>query len=314
MASRKYDDVLVFGPTGTVGGITALEARNRGAKVWLAMRDPTKTIAEIPADVERSGNFARLQADLTNPASVAKAVQASGAKAAYIYLVYGADIKPSLQALREGGVEYVVFLSTLEIGDKVDLHEVPQTEFIAWSHAQVEIALEELGFPYVTALRPGMFASNYFKHWVDTAVTPPRIRIIRADILSDSIAPEDIGTVGGAVLAERPSDGKEVILQCGPQLRTLGDSLELIKKITGQDFDTRPSSRDEYLGSLANKGIPQFFAEVLANVYGGDRAVDALCPESIFVTAAAATKKYAGKEPVKFEEYLEKHKAEWQDL
>lgn len=314
MSSRKYDDVLVFGPTGTVGGITALEASKRGAKVWLAMRDPTKAIPELPADVEKSGSFSRVQADLTDPASVTKAVQASGAKAAYIYLIHGADMRPTLQALRDAGVEHVVFLSGAIVTGDVALRDIPKTNYLVWAHAQVEIALEDLGFPYVTALRAGTFASNFRKQWVDTAVTPPRIRIIRTDVLIDNITGEDIGAVGGAVLVERPSDGNEVIFLCGPELLSMGESVEIIKQVSGQNIDTTPSSKEEFLEFMTRQGAPVFVAEPVAEHFGGDGAPGKLYPQSMYGPASAATKKYSGKEPLRFSEYVEKHKAEWQDL
>jgi uncharacterized protein YbjT (DUF2867 family) len=39
-----FEKVIVFGPTGNIGSITAQTASKKGAKVYLAMRDPKKTI------------------------------------------------------------------------------------------------------------------------------------------------------------------------------------------------------------------------------------------------------------------------------
>ncbi|KAJ4416798.1 hypothetical protein N0V82_006527 [Gnomoniopsis sp. IMI 355080] len=313
MSSRKYDNVLVFGPTGTVGGITALEASKRGAKVWLAMRDPSKPIEEIPSDVEKSGKFTRVQADLTDPSSIIKVAQESGAKAAYVYLIHGADIRPSLQALRDSGVEYVVFLSSYSVVG--DMREISQKDWIPWAHAQVEIALDEIGFPYVTALRPAYFASNYYKNFLDRSVKPPKISYIYGDAISDMITPEDIGAVGGAVLVERPRDGKEVIFQCGPQLLTLEEGLNVIKRITGRDdLDTKPTPKDEYIKNQVDKGFPPPLVNYLADNAEKQRNPETMYLSSMYEAAVAATKKYTGKDPMKFEEYIEKHKAEWQAL
>lgn len=313
MSSRRYDNVIVFGPTGTIGGITALEASKRGAKVWLAMRDPSKSIEEIPSDIEKSGDFTRVQADLTDPTSVTKAAQESGAKAAYIYLVHGADLRPSLQELRDADVEYIVFLSSFSLESSGELRQIPQENYISWAHAQVEIALEEIGFPYVTALRPAFFASNFHKNFFDKEANPPKINFIYGDGVVDNIAPEDIGAVGGAVLVERPGDGKEVIVQCGPQLSTLEKSSELIKKITGRnDIDTKPTPKDEYIQAIVGKGFPSFVVNNLADSAERQRHAEKVYPRSSYESGVTATKKYAGKEPMKFEEYVEKHKAAWQ--
>lgn len=313
MPSVKYENVIIFGPTGTVGGITALEASKRGAQVWLAMRDPSKAIEEIPSDVERSGKFTRVQADLTDPASITKVVNESKAKAAYIYLVHGTDLRAALQALRDAGVESVVFLSSFTVTG--DIRQIEREKYIPWAHAQVEIALDDIRFPHVIALRPAFFASNYFKNFLDRSVKPPKVTYIHGDAVVDNIAPEDIGAVAGAVLVEPPSDGKEVIFQCGPQLRTLDESLALVKKITGrEDVDTSPTSKDDYIQSLVAKGFPLYIADYLANNSAMQRRVEVLYPESMYGPAVAATKKYSGKAPLDFAEYLEKHKADWQTV
>lgn len=313
MSSRKYDNVIVFGPTGTVGGITALEASKRGAKVWLAMRDPSKPIEEIPSDVEESGKFTRVQADLTDPASITKVVQESGAKAAYVYLIHGANMRPSLQALRDNGVEYVVFLSSYSVMG--DIRQITQEDWIPWLHAQVEIALEEVGFPYVTALRPAYFASNYYKNFLDRSVKPPKINYIYGDAVADLITPEDIGAVGGAVLVERPRDGKEEIVQCGPQLLTVEEGLDVIKRITGRDdLDTEPTPKDKFIQAQVAKGLPPPLVKYLADNAEIQRRSEEVYPSSMYEAAVAVTKKYTGKDPMKFEEYIEKHKADWQAL
>lgn len=182
MAAR-YDNVIIFGPTGAVGGSAALEASKRGAKVWLAMRNTSKEIAEIPADVEKSGKFERVQADLTDPGSVATAVKKSGAKAAYFYLVFGTHdhMRGSLQAMKDAGVEYVVFLSSAMLAPGTDLRSFSPEHFIGYSHAQVELALEEIGFPHVTSIRPAVFASNHFNMVLDKSAKPPKANITYED-------------------------------------------------------------------------------------------------------------------------------------
>lgn len=100
--AANYDNVIIFGPTGAVGRSAALEASKRGAKVWLAMRDTSKQIDQIPPEVEKAGRFTRVQADLTDPASVTKAIEKSGTKAAYLYAVHGSSdhLRGTLRALK----------------------------------------------------------------------------------------------------------------------------------------------------------------------------------------------------------------------
>lgn len=313
--ATSYDNVIVFGPTGAVGGSAALEASKRGAKVWLAMRNTSKAIEEIPEDVEKSGKFERVQADLTDPASVGAAIKKSGARAAYIYLVFGASdhLRGSLQALKDTGVEYVVFLSSMSVEPDKVLGSHPPEHFIAYSHAQVEIALEEVGFPYVTALRPGAFASNHFNITLDKAAKPPKANISYGDSLVDNIAPNNIGAVGGAVLVERPSKGKEIVYLLGPKITSLTDSWDIIKRVTGRDdLDTKPLGPEEWLARVSQH-TPLPVAKEILRMHDEWRSPEALSKYD-YPQAVANIKKFSGREPTEFEDYIAAHKKEWQAL
>lgn len=315
--SAKYDNVIVFGPTGEVGGHTALEASKRGAKVWLALRDPSKPIAAIPADVEKAGKFARVQADLSDPISVANAIKVSGAKAAYLYVIHGSTdhMRGALQALKDAGVEYIVFLSSGSVGGKEDdPYSIPPEEMIPYLHAQAEISVEEVGFPYVTILRPWAFASNHFKLNLDKSVKPPKANIVYLDAKSDNIVPEDIGAVGGAVLVDRPSNGKDIIVLHGPELKKTEEIWAIIKRVTGRDdIDTTPLSEDEFYKKLS-KVMPAPAAKYLTQCQAAWRSAEHWMPEAGLATAKANVKKYTGREATKFEDYIAAHKAEWQAL
>lgn len=312
--AAKYDNVIVFGPTGAVGGASALEAHKRGAKVWLAMRNTSKEIKEIPEDVEKAGKFERVQADLTDPASVATAVKKSGAKAAYLYLIFGAPdhLRGSLRALKDAGVEYVVFLSSAALVPGKDLSAFSPERFIGYSHAQVELAIEEVGFPYVTALRPAVFASNQFNMALDRSGTPLKANIVYEDSFMDNIVPDDIGAVGGAVLVERPSNGKEVIYLCGPELITIKEIWATIKRVTGRDdIDTTPLSAEEWLAK-SSQHTPLPVAKEILLSQDECRDPEAILSKSEFQQAVANIKKFSGREPTRFEDYVKAHKAEWQ--
>lgn len=312
--AAQYDNVIVFGPTGAVGGSTALEASKRGAKVWLAMRNTSKAIEEIPADVEKSGKFERVQADLTDPDSVATAVKKSGAKAAYFYLIFGSPdhMRGSLQAMKDAGVENVVFLSSAMVAPGKDLRSFSPERMIGYSHAQVELALEETGFPHVTVLRPASFASNHYNMGMDKSAKPPKANIVYEDTLMDNIVPGDIGAVGGAVLVTRPANGTEVVFLCGPELINLKDIWATIKRVTGRDdLDTTPLEQEEWLARMSQHA-PLPLAKELLRTWDEGRDPEALMSKSEYQQAVANIKKFSGREPTKFEDYVEAHKAEWQ--
>ncbi|KAF7309892.1 NmrA domain-containing protein [Mycena indigotica] len=308
--SPRYNNVIVFGPTGDIGGLVALEANRRGAKVWLAMRDITKAIGAIPAEVEKSGNFTRIQADLSDPVSTSKAISQSGAKSAYLYLVYTPDFaRATLQAMRDAGVEHVVFLSSYTIGiGGLALRDISPKDSIPYAHAQVEINIEEIGFPYFTALRPGWFASNFFRAWFDDQATPPKALIVAEESVLDNITPEDIALVGGAVLVEGPSDGKETIYLYGPERLTIKDSWDIIKKVTGRDIDTSLVTPERFTELLSAKHVPNPIIEYVLASFENTKT-EYLVQE--YQRDVGNVEKYSGRKPTKFADYIAAHKAEW---
>jgi len=296
----RYSTVIVFGPTGNVGGATALEASKRGAKVWLAMRDPNKAIDGITKEQEQEGKFERVQADLTDADSIKKAVQKSGAKAAFIYRAFGMD--GAVQALKEAGIEYVVFLSSFTIGPRQDLRQIPASELIPHMHAQIEIALEDVGMAHA-ALRPAYFATNCISMNLDKSEKPYKARNAYPDLRGDCITPIDMGRVGGAVLVERPSSAsKEVIFLCGPQLITPDEQWNTINKTLGQNIEVVHESSEEYKSYLLRKGLPPPLVDYLTSTMAG-QTLESWYPDNLHEEWVANIKRYSGYEPTSFEEF-----------
>ncbi|KAB8067972.1 hypothetical protein BDV29DRAFT_185335 [Aspergillus leporis] len=123
----------------------------------------------------------------------------TGAKAAFIYGVFDGPghMRPALQALKEAGMEFVVFLSSFLI--LTDIHAVPPTDIVPWEHAQVEIALEEVfeGDSYVT-VRPAYFVSNILQQ--KPGILNGEVRLPNLEAEFDFISSDDIGRVVGTIL------------------------------------------------------------------------------------------------------------------
>lgn len=300
----KYDNVIVFGPTGDVGGAVAQEASRRGAKVWLAMRRIDAPITAISSEEERGGGFQRVEADLSDPKSVQKAVEESKATAAFVYRVHTGDgLESSFKAMQSAGIEYVVFLSSFNVRPDHDLRRITTDDFIAFVHAQVEIKLEDLNISH-TALRPGMFASKPFKQDLDTTKTPWEASVLFEEILEDSISPADIGRVGGAVLVDRPSTlPKEAIYLCGPQLSRLDQLWETVRKTLGRDIKIVHPSLEEKVAELIQKGFP---APVAKNLVQGmaQRRQTSPFPEPFYSEAVGNIEKYSGRKPISLADYV----------
>lgn len=298
----KYDTVIIFGASGATGSAAAQEAGRRGAKVWLAMRDPKKEIKTLD---ETKGIFERIQADLSDAASVKAAVQKSGAKAAYTYQIHGAAdaMRPTMSAMKAGGIEYVVFLSSFTIFPDEDIREITKDRLIPYAHSSIEVTIEDAGLD-MTALRPGAFAYNTFRQNVDMSSEPWKATIRAADkAVSDGIVPRDIGRVGGACLVDRPSEGKkEIVYLYGPQLLSRERQMEVAKRAIGRDIEVQKKDDDEYVKACVERGHPEFIVRYLMKHDAGDLN-DRYYGEGRHEQGVENVNKYSGTEATNFEQY-----------
>lgn len=301
----KYDTVIIFGPTGATGSAAAAEAAKRGAKVWLAMRDTSKPIKTLDESV---GSFERVQADLSDPASVKAAVQKSGAKAAYTYQIHGTNgMKETIHAMKEGGIEYVVFLSSFTIFADEDIRKVSPERIVPYAHSSVEVTIEDAGLA-MTSLRPGAFAYNTFDQNVDRSTEPWKVVFAASNkSKGDGIVPRDIGRVGGACLVDRPNDGaKEVIYLFGPEMLTRVEQLEIAKKVAGKEIDVDFVGEEEFVQSLVKHGIPEFFGQYLGKADRG-QLNDQFYGNGLYEEGVANVKKYSGTEATTFEQFCKEY-------
>lgn len=230
MATRA----IVFGPTGNVGSWAARTAQKHGAKVFLAMRDTSKTIPGLSPAEEKAGGFERITADLTKPESVSAAVKKSGATSAFMYLAHQSPdhMKATLRASKDSGINFVVFLSSFTINKPLD--NVPSNERIPWIHAQVEKNLEEIyGSKNYVALRAGAFATNTLR-W-RTGMQSGEIFLTSPETRFDFITDVDMGTVGGTILAQGQRNGQNIVYLYGPELVKQRDAVVMVAKALGKE-------------------------------------------------------------------------------
>lgn len=300
----KYDNVIIFGPTGQVGRVVALEASKQGAKVWLAMRDTEKDIAGLSKEEERSGSFHRVKADLNDPASVQTAIKESGAKAAYLYAILSEDsLRSTIFAMRDAGIEYIVFLSSSNVKAH-NLRDITvQEDIIAFFHAQIEIALEDSGVNF-TAIRPGFFASNPFLLNLDASSDLWKVTLMHSEGVFDYVSTVDVGKLSAAVLVNPPSNAqKEAIFIYGPQLLSQAETWEVVEKTAGHEVKITYLPGDEYEKYLIGRGAPPPFANYFVSqllVAKGDERY----PGEIYRLGLTTLEKYTDYKPQTFNEYV----------
>lgn len=305
--ATHYSSVLIFGPTGAVGRAAALEAHRRGAKVYLAMRDPSKPIPGITSTSEED-KYQRIQADLSDPESVKSAVKHSGAKAAYVYLIHSpGGTKPAFSAMVEAGIEYIVVLSSFTIHKGTDVRSVQPEDLIPHLHAQGELALEELGVAF-TALRPGSFASNFWNMSMDREKGEIYV-FDKGQRVVDNIVPADIGRVAGSVLVDRPSrETKEIIYLYGPKLSNEQESAEMIQKFWkgGEELKVVNQDAEGMEERLLKNGMPPPIVNYLVKVLGHSPA-RGLYEQSVTEEGMSNVRKYSGYEPTGFEDFAREY-------
>ncbi|KAJ7852425.1 hypothetical protein B0H13DRAFT_1904644 [Mycena leptocephala] len=269
-----------------VGSAYARHAQSLGASVTLAVRDTEKPIPGLSAEQEKAGGYKRVQADLTQPRTVSEAVKQSGAKHAFVYLIFPVPGRPdpnraAFEALRAAGVEFVVFLSSFS----VDMYEpaidsVPAQEIIPYAHAQVEVALEEIfGKSGYVALRPGGLRQD----------AVPEVKF-------DWIVPEDIRRAGGTILVGGPSStgGEKSILLCGPELISQGDAVKTIGRVLGKEVAVEAVGDEEAVKGMVAVGIPEPLAKYLVKILS-DGAMETVFASNKYNVAVENVRKYAGK-------------------
>jgi uncharacterized protein YbjT (DUF2867 family) len=306
-ASRK---VIVFGPTGAVGSAAARTAAELGAKVVLAMRDTSKPVPGVDDGAE---GFERVTADLSKPDTVLDAVQTTGAKHAFFYAARGTPdhMRSTVEALKSGGIELAVFLSSFTVrGD--DLTAIPPQDLIPYMHAQVEIHLGQVFGPGgFVAARPGSFASNTLQY--KAGLAQGRVKIYAPEATVDCIVPEDIGRVCGTVLARGPPTPPAAPMYLyGPQLLSQVDTVKILAKVLGKDATIESADEKEaYKIYVEERGVPPPFAEYMIrqatkSVAGGQGL--GVFGYSLTQEELSNVEKYSGKKATTFEEWAEQNK------
>lgn len=300
-------NVIVFGPTGNIASVAARTAHGNGAKVWLAMRDPSKTIPGLTAEAEKAGNYTRVQADLSKPDTVAAAVKTAGATRAFIYVAQGTRdfMKGTAEALKAAGVEFVVLLSSSTIGN-TPAADVQPSEFIPYTHARIEVTLDEVYGPegYV-AIRPGGFATNLLRQ--KQGILAGEVKMHGAGFKIDCITPGDIGGVAGTILAEgRSQDGQHKVFVYGPQILSQKQGLEIIGEVLGKEIKVSGIPNEEALAQYLAKGAPKPMAEYMIRALGDtDPALEDGSWLAHYKEGMENVKKYTGKPATGFREWVE---------
>jgi len=309
--SSLMDPVIVFGPTGQVGSVAALTASSLGATVWLAMRDTSKSIPGLSQSSEEESRFQRVYADLEKPSTVSQAIHTSSAKRAFIYLVHHATdhLAGAIKAMKDAGIEFVVFLSSFTIYTTQALRDIDQDDLLPYVHAQVEANLEDVfGADAHVAVRPGCFITNLLSE--KEGIVKNDVKMYGADFEQDSVDPRDVGRVVGHILVSGPKKGQRKVYVYGPQVRSGYECMFKIGQLLGKDLKITVLGAKEAYNGWIRAGMPLSFANYSVKTLGTkgpDKGNGERFPK--YQEGVENVKLYTGKPPVEFDEWVEKNKA-----
>ncbi|OOF94044.1 hypothetical protein ASPCADRAFT_6798 [Aspergillus carbonarius ITEM 5010] len=289
--------VIVFGPTGAVGSAAARTAQQQGSKVYLALRDITKSVPGLTADQEREGGFERVQADFSQPETISTAVAQSHAKHAFIYTdLTSADyMRASFTALKAAGIESVVLLSTFGIQENI---------------RSAEISLQEVfGANGYVAVRPGFYASNTL--WWKAPIQTGHVNLAWPDGPFDWISPEDIGGVCGTILAHKAKGidlaaGESFVYLVGPEQMSVRGVVETIGRVLRKEVTITEVEEQEALDSLVNQsGLHEGIARSVLGFCRSATEGDSFIDIPAYGESVGNIQKYLRRAPMRFHEWVE---------
>ncbi|USP76457.1 uncharacterized protein yc1106_03731 [Curvularia clavata] len=284
--------VIIFGPTGQVGSVAARTAGELRAKVWLAMRDISKSIPGLTKESESTGDYHRTQADLEKPKTVSQAIKTSGAKRAFIYLVHHTSdhLRGAITAMKKTGINFVVFLSSFTISVNQGLRKIPPDDLIPYVHAQVEANLDDIfSSNHYIAVRPGCFITNLLSEKAGIAAN--NVRLYGANFPQDNIIPSDISRVVGNIVVSGSKNGQKKVIPLWTR-----DTFKILGPKEGYN---------KYI----NSGMPQVFADYIVKVMG-TKGVDKGSGECFpnYQEGVSNMKLYTGQKSTSLEEWVTQNK------
>ena len=209
----------------------------------------------------------------------------------------------TITALKEAGIELVVFLSSYTI--QGPLEDVPAKDVIPYLHARVEISLKKVfGENGYVAVRPGYFASNTRVY--KAAFAAGKYKLYKPQATVDCIVPEDIGRVAGTVLVEGARDGEREIVLYGPELRTQREVIGVLERILGKKVEIEVvEGEDDAYRMFAERQMPPPVAKYMIDRFGKSVGDNQVLGYPVKEEELRNIEKYSGRPATTFEAWVE---------
>jgi NAD(P)H dehydrogenase (quinone) len=251
--------LIVTGATGALGRLTIEHLLKRGV--------PAEEIVATGREVDRISDLAERGvhirvADYADPASL----RAAFAGATRLLLVSGSVLgaervqqhRNAIEAAREAGAGLVAYTSIL--------NAATSTLRLAEDHQATEALLRESGVPF-TMLRNGWYTENYIGR-LPVFLEHGAVYGSVGDGRVSTAARADYAGAAAAVLTTSGHENRAYELG-GDEAFTLTELAAEIAAQSGTDVRYVDLPEHEYAGVLAANGLPQLYADVLADADRG---------------------------------------------
>lgn len=242
--------IAVTGSTGQLGSIVVEQLKKRVAN---------ENIVALARNIEKASALGveTCEFDYSKPETLLDSLKGIDR----LVLISGSELGQRVQqhanvinAAKKAGVKWIVYTSLLHVNDT--------TLNLAGEHIETEKALKESGIEY-TLLRNGWYSENYTVS-VPGAIGGGAFLGSAANGKISSAARADYAEAAAIVIADENNKGKTYEL-AGDEFYTLSDLAAEISKQTGKDIPYNNLPEAEYANILKNIGLPEDFADALAN-------------------------------------------------
>jgi uncharacterized protein YbjT (DUF2867 family) len=122
-------------------------------------------------------------------------------------------------------------------------------------------------YPAATVVRCSWFAQNFSEGHFLEPVLAGEVALPVGDVGEPFVDVEDIADVAVAALTEDGHEG-EVYELTGPRLLSFAGALAEISRAAGRPIELVPVTLDEYLDGMAQEGVPDDVAGLIAYLFG----------------------------------------------
>jgi uncharacterized protein YbjT (DUF2867 family) len=277
------EKILITGGTGTIGSYLTQLLAERGVRVRLLVRNPERAAAA------RKAGFALAQGDLTDPASLNRAMDGADR----ILLLSSPEDRQrelhanAIRSAKSVGVRHIVRVSAFGA-------DPSGPTLLARSHGECEQELEASGLAY-THVRPHSFMQNFFGY----LGTIHAYGIFYGCMKDGKIAmvdARDIASVCAECLTGTGHEGRTYVVT-GPEAISMGEAAQALSSACGEPIHYVDLPPEQFERGARDSGMPAWLAHDLAwlcsNVFAAGLGAE------ITGTVAEVT----GKAPLRFADF-----------